>query len=101
MAQRVRLGLTAEQKREMWSRWKAGQSLSEPQASMIWRRGPAERRAMAPRPTASLGSGSSAITVAAPSASMACERCRSRRPRQNVRALEVLEQKYAHRLELR
>ena len=29
MAQRVRLGLTAEQKREMWSRWKAGQSLSE------------------------------------------------------------------------
>ena len=29
MAQRVRPGLTAEQKREMWSRWKAGQSLSE------------------------------------------------------------------------
>ena len=29
MAQRVRPGLMAEQKREMWSRWKAGQSLSE------------------------------------------------------------------------
>jgi IS30 family transposase len=29
MAQRVRPVLTAEQKREMWSRWKAGQSLSE------------------------------------------------------------------------
>ena len=29
MAQRFRPGLTAEHKREMWSRWKAGQSLSE------------------------------------------------------------------------
>lgn len=29
MAQASRPGLTAEQKREMWSRWKAGQSLSE------------------------------------------------------------------------
>jgi IS30 family transposase len=29
MAQVVRPGLTAEQKREMWSRWKAGQSFSE------------------------------------------------------------------------
>ena len=29
MAQPSRPGLTAEQKREMWSRWKAGQSLSE------------------------------------------------------------------------
>ena len=29
MAQASRQGLTAEQKREMWSRWKAGQSFSE------------------------------------------------------------------------
>jgi IS30 family transposase len=29
MAQRGRPGLTAEQKRELWSRWKAGESLSE------------------------------------------------------------------------
>ena len=29
VAQRFRPGLTAEQKRDMWSRWKAGQSLSE------------------------------------------------------------------------
>ncbi len=29
MAQASRPGLTAEQKRELWSRWKAGQSLSE------------------------------------------------------------------------
>ena len=29
MAQRGRPGLSAEQKRELWSRWKAGESLSE------------------------------------------------------------------------
>src|SRR5437879_12488022 len=29
MAQMGRPGLTAEQKRELWSRWKAGESLSE------------------------------------------------------------------------
>ena len=29
MAQRGRPGLTPEQKRELWSRWKSGESLSE------------------------------------------------------------------------